>query len=139
MDERQRELLTSWLTKAANDLRSARILGGAPDGPLDSAVFHCQQAAEKAVKAFLLYKGITPENTHDIRKLALRASLIEARFNEFIAMAAALTPYAWEYRYPGDLAETYPAREEFDEAIKQAQGIYDFVLGLLPSEAHPGS
>jgi len=34
-----------------------------------------------------------------------------------------------------DLAETYPTREEFDEALKHAQAIYDFVLNLLPIEA----
>ena len=63
-----------------------------------------------------------------------RASL---RFNEHIEIAAALTPYAWEFRYPGDLAETYPAREEFDEALQHAQTIYDFVLNLIPTEARP--
>ncbi len=54
-------------------------------------------------------------------------------------LAAALTPYAWEFRYPGDLAETYPAREEFDEALQYAQTIYDFVLNLIPTEARPGN
>ena len=51
--------------------------------------------------------------------------------------AAALTPYAWEFRYPDDLAETEPTREEFNEALKQAQEIYDFVASLLPKAAQP--
>ena len=50
MDDTSRELLRSWLTKASNDLRNARIVGEAQDGPLDTAIYHCQQAAEKAVK-----------------------------------------------------------------------------------------
>ena len=60
MDETQKELLRCWLTNAANDLKSARILSADPGGPLDTAIYHCQQTAEKAVKAFLVYKGITP-------------------------------------------------------------------------------
>lgn len=137
MDDTRRELLRSWLTKAASDLRSARVLGSAEDAPLDTAIYHCQQTAEKAVKAFLVSKEISPEKTHDIRKLTLEAAVHEPRFNEVMEMAVALTPYAWEFRYPDDLAETYPTREEFDEALQHAQAIYDFVLNLLPADARP--
>ncbi len=134
MADAQKELLRSWLTKAANDLKTANILGAA-GGPLDVAIYHCQQAAEKAVKAFLISQGITPEKTHDVRKLAVQASGFEPRFNDYIDRAADLTPYAWEFRYPGDLAETDPTRPEFDEAYQQAQAIWDFVTSLLPKEA----
>ena len=137
MDDTRRELLRSWLTKAASDLRSARVLCSADDAPLDTAIYHCQQTAEKAVKAFLVSKEISPEKTHDIRKLTLEAAVHEPRFNEVMEMAVVLTPYAWEFRYPDDLAETYPTREEFDEALQHAQAIYDFVLNLLPPEARP--
>ena len=137
MDDTRRELLRSWLTKAASDLRSARVLGSADDAPLDTAIYHCQQTAEKAVKAFLVSKEISPEKTHDVRKLTLEAAVHEPRFNEVMDMAVALTPYAWEFRYPDDLAETYPTREEFDEALQHAQAIYNFMLNLLPAEAQP--
>ena len=137
MDDTRKELLRSWLTKAASDLRSARVLGSADDAPLDTAIYHCQQTAEKAVKAFLVSKEISPQKTHDIRKLTLEAAVHEPRFNEVMDMAVSLTPYAWEFRYPDDLAETYPTREEFDEALQHAQAIYDFVLSLLPPDARP--
>jgi HEPN domain-containing protein len=135
MGENHSELLRSWLAKAANDLRTARILGAAEDAPLDTAIYHCQQCAEKAVKAFLVHCGTTPQKTHDIRNLTLQAATHEPTFNQLIDMAAALTPYAWEFRYPDDLADTYPTREEFDNAPQHAQAIYDFVLNLLPKEA----
>lgn len=137
MDEGQRELLRSWLTKALNDLKSARVLGEAPEGPLDVAIYHCQQAAEKAVKAFLVLKGVTPEKTHDIRKLTVEASRFDPSFDELTAVASALTPYAWEFRYPDDLTETYPTREEFEEALRHAQTISDFVLARMPEAARP--
>jgi HEPN domain-containing protein len=84
MDETRRQLLRSWLTKAANDLKSARVLRADPEGPLDSAIYHCQQAGEKAVKAFLVFKEISPAKTHDIRKLAIEAAEIEPLFDKLI-------------------------------------------------------
>jgi HEPN domain-containing protein len=137
MVDAQRELVRAWLAKAASDLKSAGILSSAEEAPLDTAIYHCQQAAEKAVKAFLLSRGVTPDKTHDVRHLTLRASRLEAKFSEYINSAAVLTPYAWEFRYPVDLAETYPTCEEFGEASRHAQSIYDFVLTLIPAEARP--
>jgi len=137
MDKVRKELLRSWLTKANHDLQNARIVGAADEGPLDTAIYHCQQTAEKAVKAFLIHLDITPEKTHDIRKLMLEAAVHEPRFDDLLDTAAALTPYAWQTRYPDDLAETYPTREEFDEAMQHAQAIYNFVLSLLPADVRP--
>jgi HEPN domain-containing protein len=56
----------AWMIKAWRDLETAhRAAEGAP--PLyDVAVYHCQQAAEKAVKAFLVHRGKPYERTHDI-------------------------------------------------------------------------
>ena len=63
MGDTNQELLRSWLTKATSDLRSAKVLASAEDPVLDTAIYHCQQAAEKAVKAFLVHCGVTPEKT----------------------------------------------------------------------------
>jgi len=123
--------------KAESDLKSARVLSGDPEGPLDAAIYHCQQRAEKSVKPFLVFKGITPEKTHDVRKLSIEASAFEKIFEKLITPAAALTPYAWEFRYPDDLADVEPTREEFDEALQQTREIYNFVLSILPKEAQP--
>jgi HEPN domain len=46
----------AWLEKATLDLRAAELLVGASDaGLLGHAAFHAQQAAEKALKAFLAW------------------------------------------------------------------------------------
>jgi hypothetical protein len=36
-----------------------------------------------------------------------------------------------------DRSTSEPSREEFDEALQDAQAIYDFVLNLLPEEGRP--
>ena len=43
----------AWFIKAANDLRAADHEFSAVPPLLDDIVFHCQQAAEKAMKGFL--------------------------------------------------------------------------------------
>jgi len=53
MDDAKRDLVHAWLIKALNDLRTARAVGNLAEGPLDTAIYHCQQAAEKALKGFL--------------------------------------------------------------------------------------
>ncbi len=52
MNEAKRQSVQSWLVKAQHDLASARILSSQTPPYLDTAVYHCQQAAEKAVKSF---------------------------------------------------------------------------------------
>lgn len=54
MDEYTIHEVRQWLLKADHDLRSARCLMSGDGEPLlDTAVYHCQQAAEKALKAYL--------------------------------------------------------------------------------------
>ena len=45
-----------WLIKANNDLRSAKQLFKAEPPLLDTAVYHCQQASEKALKVNLTFR-----------------------------------------------------------------------------------
>ena len=45
--------VSSWLGKAQEDLHSAEWLLESPHGLYAAVGFHCQQAAEKALKAYL--------------------------------------------------------------------------------------
>ena len=48
----------AWLVKARRDLETARQLLEHPDPLLDSVVYHCHQAAEKALKGYLFWHDI---------------------------------------------------------------------------------
>jgi HEPN domain-containing protein len=137
MDEALARLTREWLTKALHDLQTARITANAADGPLDTAIYHCQQAAEKSVKGWLTAKSIPFERTHDVRRLIKQAAGVLPEFNRFTGAAELLTPYVSAFRYPGLSDDAMPSREEFDAALHHAQTIYDFVLNLLPAEARP--
>ena len=52
MDRFALELVRNWMTRASHDPRSARLLSAADEPPLDIAIYHCQQVAEKSVKAW---------------------------------------------------------------------------------------
>jgi len=58
------ELVKSWFCKAEKDLESAKIL--AENNLFETAVYHCQQSAEKALKSFLIYHDIRFGKTHNI-------------------------------------------------------------------------
>lgn len=135
MDDAKKSSVKSWLTKAKHDLDSAVKLARDPDARLDTAIYHCQQAGEKALKAFLVRHDQVVEKTHDLRLLTNLAEKIDKQFHDWIEKAALLTPYAAEYRYPGEYLE--PDKDEFQEALKAAQELYAFVLSLLPLEACP--
>ena len=137
MVEALAQLTREWLTKALHDLQTARTNTNAPDGPLDTAIYHCQQAAEKSLKGWLTARSDPFEKTHDIRRLITQAAGVLPDFNRFTHAAEVLTPYASAFRYPGLTEEPMPTREEFDEALLHTQSIYDFVLNLLPEEARP--
>ena len=135
MNEAKRQLVQSWLTKAQRDLASARVLAASSPPLLDTAIYHCQQAAEKAVKGFLVFCDQEFERVHDIEVLIQSAVPYEARFGTWVDVGRLLTPYARIYRYPGIVAE--PSREQLDHAIATAHSLYDFVLSLLSEEVQP--
>lgn len=60
MDDAKRDLVRAWLLRA--DLASARKLAAGADPLLDTAIYHCQQAAEKTLEALLVSGSALSEN-----------------------------------------------------------------------------
>ncbi len=110
----------AWLEKAERDLASAaRLLDGTPPY-LDTAVYHCQQAGEKALKAFLAARGQPPRRIHDLVLLIDACVELDASFSP---------PYGTTFRYPGDTAE--PLLADALEAIDCANQLLDHVRMAL--------
>jgi HEPN domain-containing protein len=69
-DEARAEDVRAWLKKAALDLYTAQHLISAGELNLRAdAVFHAQQAAEKALKGFLAWHDVPFRKTHNIGEL----------------------------------------------------------------------
>lgn len=111
-------LVRNWMRKARNDLLSAKKLARGKEPYLDTAIYHCQQLAEKCVKGWLVYNDTSFEKTHDLRLLVTLAAEVEPRFNAWHDAAEQIAPYATAYRYPGEILE--PSEEEFLETFKKA-------------------
>lgn len=131
MDDYTIHEVRQWLLKADHDLRSAKcLMTGDGDEPLlDTAVYHCQQAAEKALKAFLTAHGVAFPKIHLLSPLLYLCGDIDETFLQLSDAAELLTPLATEFRYPGDIME--PEAAEADEAYTAAQQVTNFVLNAL--------
>lgn len=115
----------AWIEKAERDLASAsRLLDGTPPF-LDTAVYHCQQAGEKALKAFLAAHGQPIRRVHDLVLLVDACIVLESSFDQLQEPAEILTPYGTTFRYPGDLTE--PLLTDALQAIDCATQILDHV------------
>jgi HEPN domain-containing protein len=82
------------MAKSRSDLGTARKLATGPDAYLDTAIYHCQQAAEKAIKALLVQNDLRFEKTHDLEVLIARVTPAAAGLSKLLDQADRLTPYA---------------------------------------------
>lgn len=114
-----------WFIKAEHDIRSSEHLLSAPTPLFDIAIYHTQQCAEKALKAYLAYKDNDILKTHNLKMLVERCIESDESFNEIIDDCIYLSPFATLYRYPdGDFM---PAKEEVEKSISIAKKILSFV------------
>lgn len=129
MDEYTIHEVRQWLIKADHDLRSAERLMEGDDPLLDTAVYHCQQAAEKAFKAYLTYHEKQFSKTHLLVPLVQQCSDTDPEFAGFIETAEMLAPLATEFRYPGDVLE--PSLEDACEALGRAKEVVGFIVSRI--------
>lgn len=121
-----RSLVVQWLDKAAADFEAAQHLAGKPGRFGSITAFHCQQAVEKYLKAFLVRHQIEFPKTHDIAKLLILAATVKPEMAESLREAEFLTPFGVEVRYPGDAPELLPSGE--NEAIEIAGRVRNAVM-----------
>ncbi len=91
-----------WLEKALSDLQSARILL-TWGGDTMAVAFHCQQAIEKALKGYLLFRTGRHFDGHNLTFLCRQAANCDDTFIRYLDESAALNNYYIETRYPTDL------------------------------------
>jgi HEPN domain-containing protein len=129
------EEIRAWLRKSSSDLRAAAVDLAADPPLIGDALFHCQQAVEKALKAFLTAHDAPFRKTHDLDELATACGRIDPGLAREVDPALELTTFAWAFRYPGEREE--PSREEAEETLVLAKQVYEAVVGRLPVEIRP--
>ncbi|MEK7408636.1 MAG: HEPN domain-containing protein [Acidobacteriota bacterium] len=118
-------LVRQWIAKADLDYRTAERLLRDAEPIRESIAFHCQQAAEKYLKAFLVCHRSEYPKTHSITRLLDLVSSIAPELSVSLAEAESLTPFGVEIRYPDDFPELLPGQEQtvFDLARRTREAV----------------
>ncbi len=126
-----------WFTKARDDLRAAAVLLAAQPPLTSDAVFHCQQAAEKAMKGFLAWNDIPFRKTHDLSEIGGHCMQLDPGLEDLCRRGERLTVFAWAFRYPGEPEE--PPVEEAREALDLAREVYQVLVDRMPIDVRPAT
>ena len=62
----KKELIAEWLKKAQHDIGTAELLLAQKQEYTDTICYHCQQAVEKYLKAYLVNLNIPFKKVHDL-------------------------------------------------------------------------
>jgi HEPN domain-containing protein len=134
----KQDFINEWLSLGNDDLRVAEHSFSLYPIPREMICYHCEQAAEKYLKAYLLFCGIEPPRTHDLQTLCRLCEKKDGSFSELRSDCSDLTKYAVHIRYPFEIEI-----EDSDahKAITETKHVIGAVSGLIghlpPSERTP--
>lgn len=117
------EIYKDWLLKAQRDLDSANAL--LEKAYYDTAIYHTQQCAEKALKGYCVYRLQPLIKTHDLEKVLKICIGLDDSFLQLDLFATSLNGLDVRFRYPD--IEFEPDKSEVIAAIEWADEILDFV------------
>jgi HEPN domain-containing protein len=129
MDENIR-LANKWVQKAEADLLNADNNLNSENIPYDTVCFHCQQAAEKLLKAYLIANGKNYPLSHDLLLILENILDFDKSAEEMRDSLINLLPYAVEVRYPDEYF--MPSQEDAVEARHTAQQVKEYISYKCP-------
>lgn len=119
-----------WFAYAENDLQAASLLTDAHI--IGCALYHIEQAAEKALKAYLIATNTDFALTHDLVPLLSSCSKTEPDFNEFTSDIREINPYSTKSRYPNK-SYIEPAISSVKSLILRTTALLYFVRSKIIS------
>ena len=121
-----------WVRKAEADYDVVLLLRRSrKPSRFDAIRFHCQQCAEKYLKARLQEAGQRFPKTHDLAALLSMLLTIEPAWQRMRTVLTALTDAAVEFRYPNNWSSGADAREAF-MTCRRLRALARASLGLKP-------
>lgn len=130
MKKRDKET-REWLEKAAEDARSARILHERSTKVYPVICFHCQQAAEKVLKACLVSLSQSFDTLHSLHYLLELLTQHQDDFNKLSEEADILSPYAVVIRYPAPGRDKITGQDVV-EAMEACHRVWDKAQNHIP-------
>ncbi len=123
-------LARGWAAKADEDLLVAEhLLRMRRNCPFGIAAFHCQQSAEKHIKAVLTWRSVPFPRSHDLPELLF---LVPPDIGLGITAEelSLLNRYSVEVRYPGEWEPV--TRAEARDALELARRVRAAAMAALP-------
>jgi len=122
-----------WLNRARSCLIRAGLVH--PDVYLEDLCFDAQQAAEKSLKAVLLFAGSGFRRMHDIAELISQIERAGVDVPSEVKLSARLNDYAVEARYPGPAEPVTP--DEHLDALDLANRVFTWAHALISPDHDP--
>jgi HEPN domain-containing protein len=123
------EVVLEWLKFSKRDLDTAKfIFETMHPKPLEIICYHCEQSAEKVLKAFLIAKNIIPPKIHELNRLCEMCEDIDSTFADIALFCGSLTKYGIAPRYPYELEIS---DEETEKALQKAIAVFEFITKKL--------
>ena len=122
------EYFQEWIRKAEEDYEVALVLIRKRKQPTPSAVgFHCQQCAEKYLKAYPIKSDVRFPRIHDYLELHRLCLALNPSFELVGDLLDRLNPFAVEFRYPGEDLSV----EEAKLAVKTVTEVRKFIREVV--------
>lgn len=125
LEKRLRKAAEEWMRRARSNLALAKQPKPA-EAFWEDLCFEAQQAAEKAVKAVLVFRGVDFPRTHDLAELFTLFN--EGEVPDDLWDADKLTDYATVGRYPG---RAPASEEEYRQAVALAERVVQWAEGIM--------
>lgn len=113
-----------WIEAAKKDLKGAEILNKAT-GVEELVAFHCQQAVEKYLKAFLIKETGILHSGHYLMGLLKKCYQIDKSLKKFVVQITFLNSYYIETRYPSEEGLTVE-KEDAEKCIEYAREVLKY-------------
>ena len=121
------EIVNRWLRKADSDFKAVKQLLTFEDALIDVISFHCQQAVEKYLKAYLTWGDIRAKKTHDLETLLNMCIENDKEFEQLEKeKIARLSLYAVTVRYPEEFLKL--TTKEVNELFLLVQKTKEFIM-----------
>ena len=127
------EVVEEWIASADAD-RRAIVACLASDPPIVTVVaFHCQQAAEKLLKGFLVLAGQRFRKRHDMEELGEHVGRHFPAMNDLVRSVESWTTWNIAYRYPGEESgQPPPSSARLVEALRVIERLSAALRELAP-------
>jgi len=120
-----------WLGEAEDKLVVVEVLLADERSPVRAACFHAHLAAEKALKALIIFRAVALPKSHDLARLLQLLQLLPAADAAQLVRGdlVRLSPWTIEGRYPADLTE--PSDDEVRSLAAAAKQVVGTARSLV--------